>query len=68
MITGNSDECRQGKLLSARMIVAGTGKLMAQEVMQTLNEWGVTHQIYGICFDTTSSNTASTPYKLLTTI
>ena len=57
MITGDSEQCRQGKLLSARMIISGTGKLMGEEVLRSLHEWGVADKVYAICFDTTASNT-----------
>ena len=60
MISGDTDECRQGKLLSARMIEDGTGRQQALEVQKTVDKWGVLESVVGISFDTTSSNTGKT--------
>ena len=57
MVSGDTDECRQGKLLSARMIVDGSGKTQAEEVVKCLEEWGIKDCIHCMVFDTTSSNT-----------
>ena len=57
VLSGNTDQCRQGKLLSARMIQGGTGKLQAEEVMRSIVEWKVQPCVKALCFDTTSSNT-----------
>ena len=57
VLSGNSVECRRGKLLSARMIRDGTGEAQADEVFESLQEWNVDKLIVGMCFDTTASNT-----------
>ena len=57
MVSGNNKECMQGKLLSARKIEDGTGESQSEEVILSLNEWGITEKVACMCFDTTSSNT-----------
>ena len=57
IISGNTREYRQGKLLSAKIIADGTGQSQADEVVSTLTEWNLTDNVVGMCFDTTSSNT-----------
>ena len=57
MISGNSEQCRQGKLLSAKIIKDGTGLTQAKEVVSSALDWNVAQFIVGMCFDTTSANT-----------
>jgi len=38
-------------------VAAGTGKAIADAIMATLSDWGITDSIRALCFDTTSSNT-----------
>ena len=57
MLSGNSDQCRRGKLLSAKLIKDGTGESQAKEVISSLESWSATECVVGMCFDTTSSNT-----------
>ena len=53
IISGNTREYRQGKLLSAKNIADGTGQSQADEVVSTLTEWNLTDNVVGMCFDTT---------------
>ena len=57
VLSGNTKECRQGKLLSGKLIKNGTGETQAEEVVKTLEEWKCLKNVYCACFDTTSSNT-----------
>ena len=57
MVSGNTQECKQGKLISAKLISDGTGKTMAKEIMNSLKEWKIIKNIVAMCFDTTNSNT-----------
>ena len=57
LVSGNSPDCLQGKLLSAKLIKDGTGLSQANEVLFALNDWGVKDNVFSMCFDTTSSNT-----------
>ena len=57
MLSGNSVQCRRGKLLSAKLIKDGTGESQAKEVISSLESWSATESVVGMCFDTTSSNT-----------
>ena len=57
MISGNTDECRNGKLISAKIIKDSTGESQANEVVSVAEDWNVTESIVGMCFDTTASNT-----------
>jgi len=45
------------KLLGVPKLVGGTGENTAAAVYAALDDWGLTHQVQGMCFDTTSSNT-----------
>lgn len=47
------------KLLGVPKCVDGTGKNIAKAVYHSLNEWNLTDQIQGMCFDTTSTNTGN---------
>ena len=55
--SGNSEDCLQGKLLSANMINNGSGESQSIEVIKSIDNWGIRDKIVGINFDTTSSNT-----------
>ena len=57
MLSGNTEQCKQGKLLSARLIQDGSGESQSKEVVRALKEWKVFDSVVGHCFDTTSSNT-----------
>ena len=57
MISGNTEECRSGKLLSAKKIEDGTGLSQANEVITSLKDWKCDELVIGACFDTTASNT-----------
>ena len=57
MISGNTDECRSGKLISAKIIKDSTGESQANEVVSVAEDWNVADTIVGMCFDTTASNT-----------
>ena len=57
VVSGDSPDCKGGKLLSARLIKDGTGKTEAEEVISSLKDWGLQSNVYAMCFDTTSSNT-----------
>ena len=52
VLSGNNDECKQGKLLSAEHIRDGTGSAQAEEIIRSLNLWGCAHKIVGLVFDT----------------
>ena len=61
---------QEGKLLATIPIQSGTGKSMAEKVMDIVSDWGVTDSIRCMVFDTTSSNTgriqgAATRIKVL---
>ena len=45
------------KLLTVAKLPSGTGEAQANAVYQTIEEWGITSSVQGMCFDTTSSNT-----------
>ena len=57
MISGNTDQCRSGKLLSAKKIEDGTGLSQANEVVASLKDWNSDALVIGACFDTTAANT-----------
>ena len=57
VISGNTEDCRQGKLLSANKISDSKGITQANEVINTLKKWNVSDSVVAQCFDTTSSNT-----------
>ena len=57
VLSGNTPDCKQGKLLSAEKISDGTGKSQADEVISSLTKWRAQDNVFGMCFDTTSSNT-----------
>ena len=57
IVSGNTPECKQGKLLSVKMIKDGSGQSQADEVVSNLKEWNLIDNVIGMCFDTTSSNT-----------
>jgi len=42
------------QLLYVPKLAAGTGKAMADAIMATLSDWGITDSIRALCFDTTS--------------
>ena len=45
------------QLLGVPQLVAGTGVLMAEAICRVIDEWGITDKVFGMCFDTTASNT-----------
>ena len=45
------------KLLAVPKLRDGTAVTTAQEVVKTIDEWGLRNRIKGLCFDTTASNT-----------
>lgn len=53
LVTGGGFE----KLLGVPKIPNGTGEAVAAVTIKTLEEWKLTKQVKGLCFDTTSSNT-----------
>ena len=57
MLSGDTPQCRSGKLLSANLIKDGTGKQQAEEVLRALKEWNAVMNAVAMCFDTTSANT-----------
>ena len=57
VISGDTDMCRQGKLLAARKIETGSGICQATEVVDCINEWNLQDCIVAQCFDTTAANT-----------
>ena len=57
MLSGDTPQCRSGKLLSANLINDGTGKQQADEVLRALKEWNAEMNAISMCFDTTSANT-----------
>ena len=59
MVSGNTEQCVQGKLLSARKIENSTGEAQAAEVFRCLQEWGLEEKVRAMSFDTTASNTGS---------
>ena len=59
VLSGDTDQCLQGKLLSARMIEDGSGSSQADEVVASLDDWKARDNVYAMCFDTTSANTVS---------
>ena len=59
VLSGDTDQCLQGKLLSARMIEDGTGSSQADEVVASLDDWKARDNVNAMCFDTTSANTVS---------
>ena len=57
VLSGDTPQCKQGKLLSARSIEDGTGESQADEVIASLKDWKSQSNVVAQCFDTTSSNT-----------
>ena len=57
MLSGDTPDCRAGKLLSANLIKDGTGKQQAEEVLRALKELNTETMVIAMCFDTTSANT-----------
>ena len=57
IISGDTPDCKQGKLLSGEVISDGSGESQAKQVVSTLEEWNLVDRVIGMCFDTTSSNT-----------
>jgi hypothetical protein len=45
------------KLLSVPKLHDGTAATTSQEIVRTMDEWGLRDRIKGLCFDTTASNT-----------
>ena len=48
---------QQGKLLTVPTLADGTGRAQAEAMLDALEDWGVTDQVVGLCFDTTAANT-----------
>ena len=59
VLSGDTPQCHQGKLLSARRIDDGTGESQAEEVIESLKDWKAIDYVVAQCFDTTSSNTGT---------
>ena len=59
VLSGDTPQCQQGKLLSARRIDDGTGESQAEEVIESLKDWKAIDYVVAQCFDTTSSNTGT---------
>ena len=59
MLSGDTPQCQQGKLLSARRIDDGTGESQAEEVIESLKDWKAIDYVVAQCFDTNSSNTGT---------
>ena len=57
IVSGDTPECAQGKLISARKIPDGSGHEIAAEVAKSIRHWGIEKRVYAMCFDTTASNT-----------
>ena len=57
MVSGDSETCLQGKLLSARSAKDGKAVTESAEVLRALKEWGLLPHIVGMVFDTTAVNT-----------
>ena len=57
VLSGNTPDCLEGKLLSADLIASSSGDCQANKVVETLEKWGVVDSVKGICMDTTLSNT-----------
>lgn len=53
-----SSDCEE-KLLGVPKLLNGTGRVIANAVLDTLNEWRLTDRIQGMSFDTTASNTGN---------
>ena len=64
MISGNTDYCRQGKLLSAELVPDQTGIGQANEVIRSLQEWKCQDNVVGMCFDTCSTNTGKRCFNI----
>ena len=64
MISGNTDYCRQGKLLSAELVPDQTGIGQANEVIRSLQEWKCQDNVVGMCFDTCSTNTGKICFNI----
>ena len=46
--SGNTKDCIQGKLLSSNMIENGTGEAQSNEVISSIDEWGIRPNVVGI--------------------
>ena len=57
MLSGNTQECRQGKLLGVHGLPSGTAKSQTEECIQLMAEWKVSGTLIGTAWDTTAMNT-----------
>ncbi|KAF0305722.1 hypothetical protein FJT64_022686 [Amphibalanus amphitrite] len=57
MVSGNTSQCNQGKILSARKISDGTGESQASEALQCIQDWKLKDSVRAMSYDTTASNT-----------
>ena len=56
-VSGNTEQCKSGFILSAELIKDGTGESQSLEVLRILNEWKLSANLMGMVFDTCSANT-----------
>ncbi|KAF0310008.1 hypothetical protein FJT64_018910 [Amphibalanus amphitrite] len=56
LVSGGPDHTG-GKLLAVPTIADGTGLAQAEATATALDDWGVSDNVVGLCYDTTSSNT-----------
>ena len=57
MLSGDTPECRQGKILGVHGLDSGTAKNQTEECLRLIKEWDIASKIIGTCWDTTATNT-----------
>ena len=57
MISGDTDQCKSGFMISAERILDGSGLSQKNEILRSLHEWNIIDNIVGMVFDTCSANT-----------
>jgi hypothetical protein len=57
LVSGDTKESKQGKLLAAHALDSGTAKSQTNECIKVIEEWGLASSIVATCFDTTATNT-----------
>jgi hypothetical protein len=57
LVSGNTKECRQGKLLASYALDSGTSAKQTEECIQLIKLWNLYSCIDGPCFDTPATKT-----------
>jgi hypothetical protein len=57
LVSGDTIDCQQGKLLAAHALDSGSANSQTKECIKGIEEWGLASSIVATCFDTTATNT-----------